>query len=239
MTVHDSAVGIENTAKILPSHYASENDIARALRLLGKPKAAAYIEGKLPTWLKAQSGDVGEILATEFIEADTPYRAPIRRLRWRDDRNMAMRGDDVIAVHHDDEAGSLRFLKTEAKSRVTLNRAVVSDARKGLGKDEELPLGHSLAFIIARLLETGSEADEELSDAIRTTQLKHGIRTEDVRHLLFVVTGNKPDRFLTADLETYEGVIPQMSVGLRVEDHTSFVQAVFQRVIDNGDDREP
>ena len=39
----------------------------------------------------------GEIYATEWIDAHSGgYRAPIKRLRWKDHRNMAMRGEDVI-----------------------------------------------------------------------------------------------------------------------------------------------
>ena len=43
------ATGIQATAAIVPAHYASEEQVARALARLGKPAAAALIEGKLPT----------------------------------------------------------------------------------------------------------------------------------------------------------------------------------------------
>ena len=49
-----------------------------------------------------RSGDLGEIYATEWIDAHSGgYRAPIKRLRWKDHRNMAMRGDDVIGILQD------------------------------------------------------------------------------------------------------------------------------------------
>lgn len=41
--------GIQATAAIVPGHYASEEQVARALARLGKLAAAALIEGKLPT----------------------------------------------------------------------------------------------------------------------------------------------------------------------------------------------
>src|ERR1700720_173110 len=91
------SAGIDATAAILPGHYASEEHVARALARLGKPAAAALIQGKLPTTKQIRSGDLGEIYATEWIDAHSGYRAPIKRLRWKDHRNMAMRGDDVIA----------------------------------------------------------------------------------------------------------------------------------------------
>ena len=74
----------------------------RALARLGKPAAAALIQGKLPTNKAIRSGDLGEIYATEWIDAHSGgYRAPIKRLRWKDHRNMAMRGDDVIGILQD------------------------------------------------------------------------------------------------------------------------------------------
>ena len=66
------------------------------------PRAAALIESKLPTTTQIRFGDLGEIYATEWIDAHSgSYRAPIKRLRWKDHRNMAMRGDDVIGILQD------------------------------------------------------------------------------------------------------------------------------------------
>ena len=223
--------GIGETAAVVPSHYASEEQVARALARLGKPAAAALIRGKLPTTKGIRSGDLGEIYATEWIDAHcADYSAPIKRLRWKDHRNMAMRGDDVIAISVDQESQRLRFLKTEAKSRVRLTGQVLAEARTGLDKDGGLPSAHALAFISARLV----ELDElPLADAIDDALLKHGIPIQSVRHLLFTFSNNDPSALLTASLEAYQGEIPQLGVGLRVDGHAKFVGAVYERVIAN------
>ena len=79
------ATGIQATAAVIPSHYAAEEQIARALARLGKPAAAALMEGKLPTTKNIRSGDLGEIYATEWIDSHSDgYHAPIKRLRWKD-----------------------------------------------------------------------------------------------------------------------------------------------------------
>lgn len=123
-------IGIQATATIVPGHYASEEQIARALARLGKPAAAALIQGKLPTTKALRSGELGEIYATEWINAHSGgYCALIKRLRWKDHRNMAMRGDDVIGILQDTQTQRLHFLKTEAKSRATLNAQVLAEAR--------------------------------------------------------------------------------------------------------------
>jgi hypothetical protein len=223
--------GIQATAAVIPGHYASEEQVARAFARLGKPAAAALVEGRLPTTKAIRSGDLGEIYATEWIDAQSGgYRAPIKRLRWKDHRNMAMRGDDVIGLLQDPQTQRLRFLKTEAKSRVALTAQVLAEARVGLEKDGGLPSAHALSFISARLLELGNAP---LADAIDDALLKHGIPAQSVRHLLFTFSGNAPDALLTASLQGYPGVITQWGVGLRVDGHVAFVGAVYDQVIAN------
>lgn len=222
--------GIAATAAIVPTHYAAEERVASILRRLGKPGAAQFIEGKLPTSKSIRSGDLGEILATEWIVTQGDYQVPVKRLRWKDHRNMAMRGDDVIGIRQDPQTGGLLFLKTEAKSRVTLSAAVLAEARAGLDKDGGLPSAHALSFIADRLAELGNDA---LADAILDAQLKHGIKAQSVRHLMFIFSGNNPEAHLTGCLMAYAGDISQMSVGLRIEDHAAFVAAVYDMVIAN------
>ncbi|WP_291997141.1 Hachiman antiphage defense system protein HamA [Candidatus Accumulibacter sp. ACC012] len=223
--------GIQATAAIVPGHYASEEQVARALARLGKPAAAALIQGKLPTTKAIRSGDLGEIYATEWIDAHSGgYHAPIKRLRWKDHRNMAMRGDDVIGILQDAQTQRLHFLKTEAKSRITLNAQVLKEARAGLDKDGGLPSAHALSFISARLLELNNLP---LADAIDDALLKHGILPQNVRHLLFTFSGNAPDALLTASLQACPGPINQWGVGLRVEGHAAFIGAVYDQVIAN------
>lgn len=227
----DLPTGISATAAVVPGHYASEEHVARVLRRLGKIEAAALIEGKLPTTKAIRSGDLGEIYATEWIDSHSGgYRAPIKRLRWKDHRNMAMRGEDVIALSQDPQTQRLRFLKTEAKSRVSLTTQVVTEAREGLNKHAGLPSGHALSFLSARLLELG---DEPLADAIDDALLKHGIPSATVTHLLFTFSGNSPEAMLTASLQAYTGEFNQWGVGLRVDGHAAFVGAVYEQVIAN------
>ena len=222
--------GIHATAAIVPTHYAAEERVAAILKRLGKPQAAKFVEGKLPTSKSIRSGDLGEIMAAEFIATQSGFHVPIKRLHWKDHRNMAMRGDDVIGMRQDAQTGGMLFLKTEAKSRVALSAGVVAEAREGLDKDGGLPSAHALSFISDRLAELGNDA---LADAIIDAQLKHGIQPENVRHLLFTFSGNSPNAHLAGSLQAYAGGIAQWSVGLRIEGHAAFVAAVYDQVIAN------
>src|SRR5262245_4390387 len=104
-------VGIEATAAVLPGHYAAEERIAGILQRLGKPAAAEFVSGKLPENKSIRSGDLGEILAAEYLAGQTDYETPIKRLRWKDHRNMAMRGDDLIGIMQNPATNRLQFLK--------------------------------------------------------------------------------------------------------------------------------
>jgi hypothetical protein len=228
----DLPVGVEAIAAEIPGHYASEEHIARVLDRLGKPAAAELVREKLPTTKSIRSGDLGEILATEYIGEKTQYEAPIKRLRWKDHRNMALRGDDVIAMRVD-ENDALHFLKTEAKSRVNLPNGVLAEARTALDNHNGLPSPHALEFISERLLELG---DTELADAIDDALLKTGITADKVSHLLFTLSGNDPTPRLQTALNGYGGTITQIGVGLRIATHAAFVKDVYEKVIADGDD---
>ncbi|WP_417606151.1 Hachiman antiphage defense system protein HamA [Oceanimonas baumannii] len=225
----DVATGVQVTAAAIPIHYAAEERIARALARLGKPSAAKMITDLLPQTPQIRSGDLGEIYATEWINAHSGYQAPIKRLRWKDHRNMAMRGDDVIGMILDPSTQRLRFLKTEAKSRIDLRAQTLEEARTGLDKDEGLPSSHALSFISARLMELGTDA--QLVDAIDEALYRHGISPESVKHLLFTFSGNSPQALLTQALQAYPGPIRQWGVGLHVDGHAAFVGAVYDQVI--------
>jgi hypothetical protein len=128
-------IGRDATAQVVPTHYASEERIANLLERLGKPASADFIRQKIPEGPRIRSGDLGEILATEYVAEQTVYTVPIKRLRWKDHRNMAMRGDDVIAVRMPDEGPPLEFMKAESKSYAQLAAGVVTRAREALNKD--------------------------------------------------------------------------------------------------------
>ncbi len=224
------STGVANLAAILPSHYADSRRIARILDRLGKPKAAKYVEAKLPIGVRSRSGDVGEILASSWVNEFTDFKAVIVKLRWKDHREMPMRGDDVLAVSLDPKVAIL-FLKGEVKSRAALTKRAVEDARVGLRSSEGRPTPHALAFVSDRLAEVG---EVELSDLIDKAQLTKRIELKQMSHLMFVFTGNNPVKLLVADLEQYKGKIKQYSVGLRVASHQQFIEQVFDKVIADG-----
>jgi Cap4 SAVED domain len=76
------------------SHYDSVDRIANDVEKLGYKAAAQILRERLPRTKKARSGDLGEILACELVEEERHFTVPVRRLRYKDGREMALRGDD-------------------------------------------------------------------------------------------------------------------------------------------------
>ena len=218
---------------VLPDYYIDPLSIASTLDRLGKPAAAKKLRLKLPEVKKIRSGDIGEILAADYIDEKTVYSVPVKKLRWKDHRNMAMRGDDVIGVLINQEEQTIRFLKVEAKSNKSLSRAVLKKARDELDLDEGLPAPHALEFIAERLRETG---DQHLADIIEKVQLIDGIRANQVEHLLFTFTASNPETLQKEAYETYSGNIKQSSVGFKVNNHQELIGSVYQGVLDGLDD---
>ncbi len=218
---------------VLPDYYIDPQSIAGTLAHLGKHAAAQKLLTKIPEVKNIRSGDIGEVLASDYIEEYLGYNVPIRKLRWRDHRNMAMRGDDVIGVIVDQQQQTIKFLKAEAKANRILGRGILEDARKELDLDDGFPAPHALEFVAERLRETGNQA---LSDLIEKVQLVDGIRANQVEHLLFTFTASNPATLQKESFDAYDGNIKQTSVGFRVTDHQELIAGVYQGVIDGLND---
>jgi len=218
---------INEIAKVIPAYYTDPKRVAQLLAKLGKPAAAAHVEQKLPTQLTIRSGDLGEILCNAYVHQATAFNLGINRLRWKDHRNMSMRGEDVLAFRLDQSNGSLGILKAEVKSRAEMKTAVIDEARAALCANGGLPSPHALAFVADRLNETG---DTVLGAALDMALLKDGIRDSQISHMLFTFSGSNPANLLKTNLHAYAGPVVQHYVGLRVDRHQNFINAVFAQI---------
>ncbi|MFI0468313.1 Hachiman antiphage defense system protein HamA [Saccharopolyspora sp. 5N102] len=229
MSVDDDA-GIAAVAAHLPSRYAETETLARIAERLGKAKVSELLRNKLPATQSARSGDLGEILATAYLEEDCGYVVGPSRLIHRDHHEWAMRGDDALGAKFD-SASNVVLIKGEAKSRARAAASVVEEAREGLQREDGLPSTHSLTQFAERLLST---VDADLGEAIIKLQLECGVRPGNVTHLMFLFAGNDPSSHVRANLATYGGLIAQQAVILRVQAHQDFVRTAFEKVIADG-----
>ena len=219
---------VSQLASELPNHYIDPKSVADTLERLGKKAAAQKVIIKMPQVKNIRSGDIGEILTADYIDESTDYTVPVRKIWWRDHRNMAMRGDDVIGILFNKENQTINFLKAEAKSNKSLSTDVLKKARAELDLDEGLPAPHALAFVAERLREQGNIM---VSDLIEKVQLIDGININQVEHLLFTFTASDPTKLQKVASENYAGDITQYSVGFKVNEHQKLIAETYQGAI--------
>jgi hypothetical protein len=215
-------VAIPAVCEAVKEHLVGLNIIEK---MGGYKKAAAVIKNRLPTGKKIRSGDLGEILATEYVQQKTTYRIPIRRLRYKDDRQMAMRGDDVIAIRQGKNK-TTQVLKVEAKSRAALATTTVEEASEALLKNSSRPNPNTLAFISMRLRELNRHNEALLIERLQ----QHEVKQQDVEHLLFTFSGNNPANVLGPHATSPNKEVQRHLVGIVVSDHQAFIKLVFESI---------
>ncbi|MBZ9717839.1 DUF1837 domain-containing protein [Mesorhizobium sp. AD1-1] len=219
-------------AKAVPSHYASDDRVAGILKRLGKKAAAKFVKEKLPDSKKIRSGDLGEILGSTYVNETTSYDTGVNKLRWKDHREMAMRGDDLIAFEPVDGPDKIRFLKGEVKSAKTMTGAILGKARTALKKSYSRPSPHALQFIADRLHDEGEDV---LADLIDDAVLLDRMKLSQVSHMIFTFSGNDASALLSANVKAYTGKVAQSVVGLRIKEHQEFIASVYGKVVKNAD----
>ena len=211
--------------RIIRDHYVSPAITAKRLTELGAPRTAKLLKDHIPKTKTARSGDLGEILATEIAERLMQFRVPIRRLRWKDGRNMALRGDDIVAVAKASNT-SLKFLKGESKSRAILNSTVVDEACESLDRDRGRPSRHSVLFVAERLRERGEDGLAlQLENAVLQS-----FRSSIVEHLLFTVSVSYPETHLNDHLTGCNKKRVRHAVGVQIKDHVAFVKSLYSTI---------
>ena len=226
----------DNLAETMRSHYDRLDRIAADIARLGYEGAAEILRTVLPTTDKARSGELGEIVATEFVEEETGFRVPVRRLRYKDGREMALRGDDFIGVAYD-SADQLWLLKGEAKSNKVLGKTTITQAREALCRHDGRCTPDSLLFVANRLLESDDEDDVKLGRTIRDSIGTKTIRASRVDHMLFTISGNAPPAALKRDLDTASSDRNHYVVNLHIEDHQEFIAEMYEEARKLGDAR--
>lgn len=216
------------------SHYQSLERIEANVAALGFSDAAGMLRTLMPDRKEIQSGDLGEILATELVEEKIGFVVPVRRLRYKDHRNMAMRGDDFIGAAY--EGNDLCLLKGEAKSGASMAKSTIEEARGTLEENYGRCTPSSLGFIAQRLLDSDDEDNKVLGMDIQEEIVRRTLPKRRIEHVLFTMTGNPAAAALQEDFDGADGDRPQYVVNLRIKDHQAFIGAVFEETEKLGDE---
>jgi len=218
--------------RTIRSHYDQLERIASDVSRLGYEAAGEILMSLMPQIATARSGDLGEILATELVEEKIGLCVPVRRLRYKDGRNMAMRGDDFIGAG--DINGELSLLKGEAKSYKSLDRSTVVSARNVLNRDNGRCTPESLLFVANRLLESSDSKEKALGRRLRDEVGLKSLGSNHISHMLFTISGNPPHSSLREDFNAATTNHPQYVVNIHIKDHQSFITQIYTEAQDLG-----
>lgn len=214
-------------------HYDNLDRLAEDVERLGYPKAAEILKTRIPKTSKARSGDMGEILAAELAGELLDFSIPVKRLRFKDGREMALRGDDFLGVAMND-SGALRLLKGESKSRATLAKTPITEAREALDRDDGRCTPESLLFVADRLLESANTNDQALGRVLRDEVGSKTLPPGRISHMLFTLSGNAPPASFKEDLSAAQTNRDQYNVNLTITDHGLFISSVFAEAVKLG-----
>lgn len=207
------------------SHYIDRDALRAYCETLGYPGAAATIEVLVPADKKSRSGELGEILATEFVNEELDVTVYLKRLRNKDERETALRGDDLIGVGFDDQQ-RLKILKGEVKSRLSLTAAILDEAESKLLQNNGRPSQHSLGFVSTYLM----GVNRTLGVAVARYNL--GQLQGSLSHLIVTLTKFKPAKLFPRRLAgAYPPAIQRVLVGLVIADHKKTVERIYQDLV--------
>ena len=195
----------------------------------GFPKSQRMLKGKIPTDKKSRSGFLGEILATEYVGQETAFEVPLKRLRHKDTRELAMRGDDVLGFRR--AKTKVKAIKVEAKSRAKLATNAIEEAREGLEKRNGRPNPETLAFVECELRLQERDDEAEIVADFQT----QNVRASDITHLLFTISGNNPATLLSKNCAEISKGVKLIVCGIKLANHGKFVKSLFETCIKKGD----
>lgn len=218
---------LDDVRAVVRTHYVSPEIAAQRVADLGAPTTAKILRELLPKSKAARSGDFGEVLATEVAEQTLGFTVPVRRLRWKDGRNMALRGDDIVGVRVAPNGTLVGLLKGESKSYARLTDGVIEKAAEALDRDRGRPGRHAVLFIATRLRETGKDADAALAAQLEAAVVA-GFSGSTVEQFLFALTGIDPSTLLSTHLTgASKKKRPRHAVGVQIADHADFIRLLF------------
>jgi hypothetical protein len=213
-------VGLLLLKPLVADHFVGESTI---MKLGGYKKSAEVLQNSLPTNKRTQSGDMGELLATEYVNSQTEFTVPIKKLRWKSDRQMPMHGNDVLGLNY--ASKPRRVLKCECKSRGQFGDSAVTEASEGLNNYDGRPNPSTVAFITKRLFEENKDDEAKIWSELQT---KESLAAKNVTQMVFALGGNDPTPALAKCPKAKAKGIQRKHAAIRLSAYSDFMKAVYQ-----------
>ena len=198
-------------------HHIFPQRIKEKLKKLGFKRTAEYFGNFLPKNDKLRKGNFGEVVTSEHLCQRYNYKMPVFKLRFMDNPNMPMRGEDIVAFEINEDNKIIAICIGETKTLETYIKDKVKKALEQLVKANHFqPI--SLSLICNILYESGEDdLARQIDEILETLASKPFTR----HNWIFIITGNKPDDpfgfieemdSVVEDLRTVSLYLPQISL---------------------------
>ncbi|MCZ7681170.1 MAG: DUF1837 domain-containing protein [Sandaracinaceae bacterium] len=220
------AAVLPRLGELLVDHYVG---LETVLKAGGLKKAAALVRSSLPDSKQTRSGDLGEIVASEYVDGETNFTVPVRKLNWKSDRQTPMHGNDVIAI--DPTQTPVQILKGECKSAASFAKSKVTEAVETLDAHGGRPNPSTIGFIIKRLYELNRDDEARAFEQLLTAS---AVRPSQITHHLFALCGNDPTELLKAMPVPRRRGVKRLATAVIVPDHGKLIASVFKAAYGTG-----
>lgn len=223
------------TTVVFIHHNSSDvfkKDIKCLIKKLGYSETEAVIKvDRRPRDENIRKGNFGEVLASEYLKQKEGYIIPVYRLRYSQHPDASPPGDDVLAFKLDRSKGSKKEVCiTEVKVRNQFSSDAVKEAYDKIDKSYSglHPRPKSLLFVTHILRE--EKKDDIANELLNLLDRTRG-NPFKVRHIIFLITGNKPSDPFNV-IESIESPVRNLTaVNLTLDNLTEFVNTVFEREV--------
>lgn len=211
-------------SKAILDHHLNPLTISRALERLGYAQAANYFSARLPKSKTTRKGNFGEVVASEHLRQRYHYDMPVFKLRYSENFDMPMRGEDIVAFEIDRNGKIITICIGEVKTNEDYQTAHVRKAHLRLVKTyHPSPVTLSLISEILR-----DRDNNDLAEQIDMIYENLVLENNFPRHnWIFIITGNqKIDPF--RPLEEINGVVENLkAVHLYLPELSIFIDEIF------------
>lgn len=195
---------VEPLAKTLFVHHNDPEKFRKNVEALGYPQAAKQID-KRPQIHSTRMGNFGEVLAAEFLKQHRGYDIPVYRLRYNQNPESSLKGNDLLAFKFgDSEERGRELVIGEVKTMSEFDSREIEHGYDQLLRERPRP--KSIPFVVEVLQDQGKH--EQANQVLRFLDELSPNKPTKVS-FMFIVTGNEPrDPF--AHIQGQKRIMPNL-----------------------------
>ncbi len=215
---------LDHLGRAIVDHHFNQKKVANHLKKLGYEATALELRMRLPKDHRTRMGNFGEVVASEHLVQAHGYHMPVLKLRYRDHKDLPMRGEDILALKLDADGRVLCLCIGEAKAVKAFSSTVVAKAHARLAKTYH-PRPETLSLVTEVLYERGEDGLAEELDDIQVRLASEGVPRDN---WIFIIS-EEPAKLSFKSLAEMETLVENLHcVDLQLDGLVDLVSDLFE-----------